>query len=60
MRQNILGAKYSFGNKLWKTVSESARDLIMRLLVRDPKLRLDATATIKHSWLEVSGLVKPH
>uniref|UniRef100_A0A0P4VZK1 Serine/threonine-protein kinase Chk2 n=1 Tax=Scylla olivacea TaxID=85551 RepID=A0A0P4VZK1_SCYOL len=52
VRQSILQAKYSFGHKLWKAVSEPARDLIMRLLVRDPKLRLDAAAALKHHWLE--------
>lgn len=54
IRQNILQARYSFSDKVWENVSESARDLIMRLLVRDPALRLDATAALKHSWLQVS------
>lgn len=53
MRQNILQVNYNFGHKLWKKVSEPARDLIMRLLVRDPELRLDADAALKHQWLEV-------
>ncbi|KAG0717382.1 Serine/threonine-protein kinase Chk2 [Chionoecetes opilio] len=52
VRQNILQAKYSFGHKLWKGVSEAARDLIMRLLVRDPTLRLDAAAALQHRWLQ--------
>lgn len=52
VRQSILQARYSFNNEVWKNVSESARDLIMRLLVRDPALRLDATAALRHSWLQ--------
>lgn len=53
VRQSILQARYSFSHNLWKEVSEAARDLIMRLLVRDPVLRLDATAALRHPWLQV-------
>lgn len=54
VRQSILQARYNFNSQVWGRVSQSARDLIMRLLVRDPALRLDATAALRHSWLQAS------
>lgn len=52
VQQSILDARYNFNADVWGNVSQPAMDLIMRLLVRDPKLRLDAAGALKHNWLQ--------
>ena len=36
---------------IWDTVSEEVKDLIRRLLVKDPVKRLLAEEVLKHPWL---------
>ena len=36
---------------MWKGVSEMAKDLIHRLIVRDPSLRLTAAESLQHPWI---------
>lgn len=46
----ILRCKYHFPPTT--TVSEEARDMIRKLLVVDPKLRLTAEECLSHQWLD--------
>jgi len=39
----------------WRKVSPSAKDLIRKMLVRDPKARLTASEALSHPWLQSSG-----
>jgi len=48
---NIYQGRYSFSCIIWDTVSEEVKDLIRRLLVKDPHKRLQAEEVMKHPWL---------
>ena len=47
---NILNCRYSFYDHKWKVISSSAKDLISKLLVVDPLLRLTVHEALKHPW----------
>lgn len=47
----IKGSKYEFSAPDWDEVSEQAKDLIRKLLVIDPKQRLNPDEILKHPWL---------
>eukprot|EP00931_Biecheleriopsis_adriatica_P096076 TRINITY_DN6971_c0_g1_i1.p1 TRINITY_DN6971_c0_g1~~TRINITY_DN6971_c0_g1_i1.p1 ORF type:complete len:554 (-),score=115.27 TRINITY_DN6971_c0_g1_i1:8-1669(-) len=52
MQHLIATTKYSDrAPKLWKKLSEPARDFLCQLLVRDPKLRLTAEKALQHPWI---------
>lgn len=36
----------------WKGISENAKDLIRKLLTKDPKKRINALEALNHSWFE--------
>eukprot|EP01100_Stratorugosa_tubuloviscum_P011375 TRINITY_DN506_c3_g1_i3.p1 TRINITY_DN506_c3_g1~~TRINITY_DN506_c3_g1_i3.p1 ORF type:complete len:1007 (-),score=347.87 TRINITY_DN506_c3_g1_i3:27-3047(-) len=42
---------YSFDNPIWDTVSESAKDLIRKMLVLYPKERYSSKQCCEHQWL---------
>mmetsp|Transcript_40642 Transcript_40642/g.105504 ORF Transcript_40642/g.105504 Transcript_40642/m.105504 type:complete len:260 (-) Transcript_40642:64-843(-) len=47
----ILRGRFNFPEREWSRISQSAIDLISRLLVQDPKQRLSAEEVLKHPWL---------
>jgi len=49
--RNIHQGRYSLECDIWDTVSEEVKDLIRRLLVKDPVKRLLAEEVLKHPWL---------
>ena len=50
MLSNIIEAKYSFEEPAWGAVSEAAKDLIGKLLVKNPDERLTAKEILEHPW----------
>ncbi|CEG35076.1 camk protein kinase [Plasmopara halstedii] len=42
----------NFSDRVWKTISTDAKDLVQRLLERDPAKRLTAAEALAHSWFE--------
>jgi len=38
-----------------KSVSQDARDFVMKLLTRDPKARISADEALEHNWIQHSG-----
>lgn len=40
-----------FKDKVWKQCSPDAKDLVLRLLTKDPTKRLDVEAILAHPWL---------
>lgn len=52
----IRNAMYSFKGKVWKEVSDEAKDLISKLMVSDPTKRLNVEEALAHPWLQVSVL----
>ncbi|KDP36877.1 hypothetical protein JCGZ_08168 [Jatropha curcas] len=39
----------------WPKISSSAKDLIKKMLTRDPKKRITAAQALEHPWLKVDG-----
>jgi len=48
--KTILDANYKFHSPYWDNVSEQAKDLILHLLVVDPKKRLTPKEALQHDW----------
>lgn len=58
--ESIQEGKYEFPEKDWAHISQSAKDLISKLLVRDAKNRLSAAQVLRHPWVqEVSSGTGP-
>uniref|UniRef100_UPI0037E76A07 MAP kinase-interacting serine/threonine-protein kinase 1 isoform X1 n=1 Tax=Semicossyphus pulcher TaxID=241346 RepID=UPI0037E76A07 len=62
--ESIQQGKYEFPDKDWDHITEGAKDLISKLLVRDATLRLSAAQVLKHPWVQGNaperGLPTPH
>mmetsp|Transcript_13511 Transcript_13511/g.44109 ORF Transcript_13511/g.44109 Transcript_13511/m.44109 type:complete len:219 (+) Transcript_13511:613-1269(+) len=58
--QQVAEAKYEFFEAEWKGVSENAKDLVRKLLVVDPIVRLNIEQVLEHSFLKdaVAGVRK--
>merc|ERR1712141_237060 len=49
--QSIKSGHVTFPDKPWSGISEEAKDLIEKLLVRDASQRLDASSILNHPWI---------
>eukprot|EP01114_Cavostelium_apophysatum_P019706 TRINITY_DN6420_c0_g1_i1.p1 TRINITY_DN6420_c0_g1~~TRINITY_DN6420_c0_g1_i1.p1 ORF type:complete len:317 (-),score=37.23 TRINITY_DN6420_c0_g1_i1:62-1012(-) len=49
--RKIMAAEYTFPEKSWSKISESAKEFIKSCLVVDPHQRLTAEEAIRHPWL---------
>jgi MAP kinase interacting serine/threonine kinase len=49
---SITNGHFEFPEKEWASVSAEAKDLIMRLLVRDASERLSAKQVLQHPWVK--------
>jgi len=49
--KKITEAKYDFDDPVWEEISDLAKDLIRKLLVKDPAQRLSAKKCLKHPWI---------
>lgn len=47
-----LDDKLVFDLPCWDSVSQSAKDLIAQLLIKDPKQRIGLDAAMAHPWFE--------
>lgn len=54
MKDQILNAKYGFYSPYWDPMSDASLDLISRLLIVDPVLRLDVRKACEHAWFKDS------
>ncbi|XP_072245752.1 MAP kinase-interacting serine/threonine-protein kinase 1 isoform X1 [Leuresthes tenuis] len=50
--ESIQQGKYEFPDKDWAHITDGAKDLISKLLVRDSTLRLSAAQVLKHPWVQ--------
>ncbi|MBZ3874731.1 MAP kinase-interacting serine/threonine-protein kinase 1 [Sciurus carolinensis] len=50
--ESIQEGKYEFPDKDWAHISNEAKDLISKLLVRDAKQRLSAAQVLQHPWVQ--------
>ncbi|XVE61349.1 hypothetical protein DITRI_Ditri06bG0032400 [Diplodiscus trichospermus] len=54
--EQVLRGELDFISEPWPSISDSAKDLVRRMLVRDPKKRLTAHEVLCHPWVQVDGL----
>ena len=52
--ERIQDGEFNFPDKDWKYISDGAKDLIKRLLLRDASLRLTASEVLQHPWVQNS------
>ncbi|KAK2835631.1 hypothetical protein Q5P01_016115 [Channa striata] len=62
--ESIQQGMYEFPDKDWAHITDGAKDLISKLLVRDATLRLSAAQVLNHPWVQGNaperGLPTPH
>ncbi|GLT96310.1 hypothetical protein SLE2022_139430 [Rubroshorea leprosula] len=54
--EQVLKGELDFVSEPWPSISDDAKDLVRRMLVRDPKKRLTAHEVLCHPWVQVDGL----
>ncbi|CAL0333463.1 unnamed protein product [Lupinus luteus] len=54
--EQVLRGDLDFASDPWPQISESAKDLVKKMLVRDPKRRLKAHQVLCHPWIQVDGV----
>ncbi|KAL2327315.1 hypothetical protein Fmac_020742 [Flemingia macrophylla] len=54
--EQVLRGELDFISEPWPSISESAKDLVRRMLVRDPKKRMTAHEVLCHPWVQVGGV----
>ncbi|XP_040373147.1 calcium-dependent protein kinase 1 [Rosa chinensis] len=52
----VLHGELDFSSDPWPSISDSAKDLVRRMLVRDPRKRLTAHEVLCHPWVQVDGV----
>ncbi|CAA3015823.1 calcium-dependent kinase 26-like [Olea europaea subsp. europaea] len=53
--EEVVHGDIDFSSDPWPSISESAKDLVKRMLVRDPKRRLTAHEVLCHPWVQADG-----
>ncbi|KAI6696555.1 hypothetical protein NL676_016674 [Syzygium grande] len=54
--EEVLHGDLDFSSDPWPNISESAKDLVRRMLVRNPKKRITAHQVLCHPWVQVDGV----
>ncbi|KAI4319556.1 hypothetical protein MLD38_033141 [Melastoma candidum] len=54
--EQVLKGDLDFESEPWPSISDEAKDLVRRMLVRDPKKRLTAHEVLCHPWVQVDGV----
>ncbi|CAI9097550.1 OLC1v1034007C1 [Oldenlandia corymbosa var. corymbosa] len=54
--KEVLHGDLDFSSDPWPRISEEAKDLVRRMLVRDPRKRLTAHEVLCHPWVQVNGV----
>ncbi|KAI4325432.1 hypothetical protein MLD38_030833 [Melastoma candidum] len=53
--KEVLKKNPDFRRRPWPTISHSAKDFVMKLLVKDPRARLTAAQALSHPWVREGG-----
>ncbi|KAG4952959.1 hypothetical protein JHK87_038553 [Glycine soja] len=51
----ILQGHIDFESSPWPSISNSAKDLVRKMLIKDPKKRITAAQVLEHPWLKEGG-----
>ncbi|XP_044461344.1 calcium-dependent protein kinase 1-like [Mangifera indica] len=54
--EQVLHGDLDFDSDPWPSISESAKDLVRKMLDRDPRRRLTAHEVLCHPWVQIDGL----
>ncbi|XP_071930157.1 calcium-dependent protein kinase 1 isoform X2 [Coffea arabica] len=54
--EEVLHGDLDFSSDPWPSISESAKDLVRKMLVRDPRKRLTAHEVLCHPWVQIDGV----
>ncbi|KAL3646958.1 Calcium-dependent protein kinase 25 [Castilleja foliolosa] len=54
--EEVLHADIDFTSDPWPKISDSAKDLVKKMLIRDPRKRLTAHQVLCHPWVQVDGV----
>lgn len=54
--EQVLHGDLDFLSEPWPSISDSAKDLVRKMLVRDPKRRLTAHEVLCHPWVQEDGV----
>ncbi|CAL2239614.1 unnamed protein product [Prunus armeniaca] len=54
--EQVLHGDLDFASDPWPSISDGAKDLVRRMLVRDPKRRMTAHEVLCHPWVQVDGV----
>nr|QCQ29250.1 calcium-dependent protein kinase [Camellia fraterna] len=54
--EQVLHGDLDFESDPWPSISDSAKDLVRKMLIRDPKRRLTAHQVLCHRWVQVDGV----
>ncbi|XP_042045900.1 calcium-dependent protein kinase 26-like isoform X2 [Salvia splendens] len=54
--KEVLYGEIDFSLHPWPNICESAKDLVKRMLVRDPTKRITAHQVLSHPWVQVGGV----
>jgi len=57
--KKIMDVKYDFDDSVWDDISDTAKDLIRNLLVKDPNKRYNARQCLEHAWITGKAKTKP-
>lgn len=52
--ENVIKGEYHFQHDSFKSVSDEAKDMISKLLVKDPTKRFSAEQAYNHPWIQMS------
>ncbi|XP_052174614.1 calcium-dependent protein kinase 20-like [Diospyros lotus] len=54
--EQVLKGELDFVSEPWPSISDSAKDLVRKMLLRDPKKRITAHEVLCHPWVQVKGV----
>ncbi|XP_076903855.1 calcium-dependent protein kinase 26-like isoform X2 [Bidens hawaiensis] len=54
--EEVLRGKLDFSSDPWPSISESAKDLVRQMLIRNPRKRITAHGVLCHPWISEDGV----
>ncbi|KAH7514348.1 hypothetical protein FEM48_Zijuj11G0079600 [Ziziphus jujuba var. spinosa] len=54
--EQVLDGELDFSSDPWPSISDGAKDLVRKMLIRDPRKRMTAHDVLCHPWVQVDGV----